>query len=151
MVYEAIVAPSIRAAKATLRHASEYRGIPTHPRKEMVLNVRGKALWGVADNPVMHGGLVADMSSDLTNYLAEYALRDRAMRRLKPGSIVWGWEWFIGRTPEYLRRTDLHGVGNRIPIAFRQLPRATHRLSAPGSAASPDYLNRNAAGVPGHA
>jgi hypothetical protein len=56
------------------------------------LDVRNKALWGVADYLVMHGGLVADLSSDQVNCRAEYALRDKAMARLRPGSVVWGWE-----------------------------------------------------------
>ena len=56
------------------------------------LDVRNKALWGVADYLVMHGGLVADLSSDQAKYPAEYALRDEALARLRPGSIVWGWE-----------------------------------------------------------
>ena len=46
----------------------------------------------MADYLVMHGGLIADLSSDQAKYPAEYALRDKAMARLKPGSIVWGWE-----------------------------------------------------------
>jgi hypothetical protein len=56
------------------------------------LDVRNKALWGVADFLVLHGGLVADLSSDKVKYPAEYALRDKAMARLRPGSVVWGWE-----------------------------------------------------------
>ena len=56
------------------------------------LDVRNNALWGVADYLVMHGGFVADLSSDQAKYPAEYALRDKAMARLQPGSIVWGWE-----------------------------------------------------------
>ena len=56
------------------------------------LDVRNKSLWGIADYLVMHGGFVADLSSDKVNYPAEYELRDRVMARLKPGSIVWGWE-----------------------------------------------------------
>ena len=56
------------------------------------LDVRDKALWGIADYLVMHGGFIADLSSDRVKYPEEYALRDRAMARLKPGSIVWGWE-----------------------------------------------------------
>ena len=47
------------------------------------LDVRNKALWGVADYLVMHGGLVADLSSDQAKYPAEYALRDKAMARLQ--------------------------------------------------------------------
>ena len=56
------------------------------------LNVRNKALWGVADYLVMHGGMVADLSSDQAKYPAEYALRDKTLARLRQGSIVWGWE-----------------------------------------------------------
>ena len=56
------------------------------------LDVRNKSLWGIADYLVMHGGLVADLSSDRAKCPAEYALRDKAMARLRPGSIVWGWE-----------------------------------------------------------
>ena len=37
----------------------------------------------MADYLVMHGGLVADLSSDQANYPAEYALRDKAMARLQ--------------------------------------------------------------------
>jgi hypothetical protein len=55
------------------------------------LDVRNKALWGVADYLVMYGGLVADLSSDRAKCPAEYELRDKALARLKPGSIVWGW------------------------------------------------------------
>lgn len=55
------------------------------------LDVRNKALWGIADYLVMHGGLVADLSSDQARFPAEYVLRDKALARLRQGSIVWGW------------------------------------------------------------
>ncbi len=56
-----------------------------------LLDVRGRALWGIADYLVMHGALVADLSSDRDNHPDEFALRDKAFARLQEGGLVWGW------------------------------------------------------------
>ncbi len=54
------------------------------------IGVRDKSLWGIADYLVMHGGMIADLSSD-QQHADEYSLRDKMLSRLEPGSIVWGW------------------------------------------------------------
>ena len=56
------------------------------------LVAQGRSNQDIADYLVMHGGMIADLSSDPTRYPAEYALRDKTLARLQPGSIVWGWE-----------------------------------------------------------